>query len=1030
MSRNVSIVIPTWNHLEDLLIPCVNSIEKYTSGKYDLEFIFVANGCTDGTLDWLRMMSEKNPVRYRFHFTTEQIGFTKAANIGFKMATADHTIILNNDTEILDFGGMDTWLDKMFAPFDADAKVAATGPLKIFDFYSNREFLVGFCVMYRTDLLKAFGYFDEAFAPAGGEDVDLAIRLQDGGWKIASVQETTFNGWTNTGDFPMWHKDNRSYKDLPEYTQTIVKRNGHLNCKRHNKNIRLNLGGGGISYKGYLNVDLYDKRADILMDITKNMDFASDSVNDILASHLFEHLNPYHAFDILKEWLRILKPGGRLVMEMPNIEELCKRFVTANKGERYGILNAVYGSVNTTGVGGPDNITAPHLFGWWPEALYDHLAGAGFTNIQFMSEQIPHPESNLRVEALKPGTPLVQIPLEPLGTVENARHNTKVEETPPPPKEEPKVPEKSSNYVSDTNTTPEQYAHEEIFNMNVYGVEPNEIKGKTVIDIGAYTGEFVEYSKKLGAEMVLAYELNPSNYQKLFARTKDMTGVATFNLAVYSPDKTTVHFADTEGLCKVVEESDSPSVETTTLSKILRVIPNDNNLVLKIDCEGSEFPILMSATPDELRRFSIIYAELHDVRISGKPVTEMVKYLSDVGFNAIDLQMAVVYTEKDALGDVMKQELLAKTYKFVRSESGPVEYVENPGNPYGVTAYISTKDRYFTTLPLAIMGIANQTFKVDELILFDDGEQKDLRQESLYANLFRYLEMKGISWRVVFGERKGQVANHQKALELAKTEYIWRVDDDNYPESEVLARLMLWCTCPVEKWEQPFGAVGSLVRVPYQEIFPLDKCSGDIMKSPDTPNLQWSAFGGVLHTDHLHNTFLYRKSAARHGYPKNLSPVGHREETLFTHGIKQNGYRMLVCGDVITWHFRESKGGIRSYDDAKLWEHDEQIFREEMKKRGVLFDNKRYVVLDNGIGDHYAFKHVLPEMIAKYGKDNIVLATCFPEVFEEMGVRQISIAEAHTLFGDLTKFNIYHWMWKWDWKKSLVDAFHTMYALA
>jgi SAM-dependent methyltransferase len=178
-----------------------------------------------------------------------------------------------------------------------------------------------------------------------------------------------------------------------------------INCKKYNKNIKLNLGSGGISYSGYLSVDMYDKRAHVSMDITK-LDFEENSVSEILASHVFEHLNPYHGLNILSDWLAILKPGGKLIMEMPNIEELCKRFVNATTtGEKYGILNAVYGSVNTTGVGGPDNITSPHLFGWWPQALFDHLVNSGYTNIQFMDEKIPHPESNFRVEAQKPLSP-------------------------------------------------------------------------------------------------------------------------------------------------------------------------------------------------------------------------------------------------------------------------------------------------------------------------------------------------------------------------------------------------------------------------------------------------------------------------------------------------------------------------------------------------------------------------------------------------------------------------------------------------
>jgi hypothetical protein len=61
-----------------------------------------------------------------------------------------------------------------------------------------------------------------------------------------------------------------------------------------------------------------------------------------------------------------------------------------------------------------------------------------------------------------------------------------------------------------------------------------------------------------------------------------------------------------------------------------------------------------------------------------------------------------------------------------------------------VTAYISTKDRYYTTLPIAIMSIAMQTVRPDKFILYDDGEQKDLRKEKLYSNLFSVLDDKKI----------------------------------------------------------------------------------------------------------------------------------------------------------------------------------------------------------------------------------------------------------------------------------------------
>ena len=994
-ARRVSIVIPTWNHLDDLLKPCIESIERNVTDKYDIEFIVVANGCSDATPEYLRKLWESNPSRYKFYVTPEQIGFTKASNIGFRMATAEYVLILNNDVIVLDWG-RDIWMDRLLEPFDSDNKVAASGPLQLHDPYSDRDFLVGFCVMYRADLLKAFGYFDEIYAPAAGEDVDISIKFQDAGWKIANIQDVKYVGWTNTGDYPMWHINNQSYKSVENYSGGVMKTNGLHNMRKYNKHIKLNLGSGGVEFPGYLSVDLYDKRALISADITKPMPmFDNDSVDEILLSHSFEHLNPYLLSAALAEWKRILRPGGRLIIEVPNLEVLCRRFTEADRGGKYGIANCIYGSVNTTETGEPTDITAPHLFGWWPDSMTEWLSGAGYENIVFLPEQIHHPvipEDNMRVECNKPL-----------------------------PKKEQEM-NTSQLAVDSARMTTEEISHTEIWTLNTYGVDRKEIEGKVVIDVGAFNGDSALYFKSMGAEQVIAFEMNPDNFAKLVEAIRGKQGIQAYHAAVYNDDENFVHFKDEGGTSKVTTTGDSVQIPAISLGSILRgFTTGDDKLALKIDCEGAEFPIIMSTPVEQLRRFEYIYAEIHDEMTSGHKISELVKYLVDAGFDPYHQpQSDVFYYEKDHLGEIIFTKTIAQTYKFVRTDKPITIAVENPANPYGVTAYISTKDRYFTTLPLAIMGIANQTFKVDSLIIFDDGEQLDLRKNSLYGNIFKYLDMKNISWSVVFGERKGQVLNHQKALDMVKTEFIWRVDDDNFPEPTVLENLMRWM-------DDNVGAVGSIVRVPNQEIFPREKCSGDIQRCVDTPNLQWSDSNSILETDHLHNTFMYRKSAARHGYQMDLSPVGHREETLFTHGIRTNGYKLLVIGEVITWHFREATGGIRAYGNVELWEHDDKIFKEEMRKRGVLFDNNKYIVLDNGIGDHYAFKHILDELIERYGRNNIVIASCFPDALADSGVRQISIADASNLFGDITRFNIYHWMWKHQWNKSIVDAFRSLY---
>ena len=394
-----SIVIPTYNHLEDLLKPCLESIMKYTDLS-NVEVIVVANGCVDGTEDYVRSLG--HPFKL-FHIK-DAVGYTIATNEGIKVSQGEYVILLNNDTELLP-QNKNVWLNMLEGCF-TDPSVGLAGPLQLHDDYADFDVLIFFCVMIRRELFDKIGLLDEIFTPGGGEDIDFTVRANLAGYKSVALQSRYVpEESTNVGNIPIWHKDNRTFKEIPEYTKVIVKRNGLINCKRYNKNIKLNVGSGGIEFKGYLSVDLYDQRAHVIMDITK-LDFDPNSVTEILASHVFEHLNPYHCFDILANWFEVLKPGGRLVMEMPNIEEVCKQFTVSDKQGKYAMLNCMYGSVNTTSEGGVGNplglITSPHLFGWWPESLYDHLAGVGFTDIVFMPEQIPHPGPNLRVEATKP----------------------------------------------------------------------------------------------------------------------------------------------------------------------------------------------------------------------------------------------------------------------------------------------------------------------------------------------------------------------------------------------------------------------------------------------------------------------------------------------------------------------------------------------------------------------------------------------------------------------------------------------------
>lgn len=312
---------------------------------------------------------------------------------------------------------------------------------------------------------------------------------------------------------------------------------------------------------------------------------------------------------------------------------------------------------------------------------------------------------------------------------------------------------------------------------------------------------------------------------------------------------------------------------------------------------------------------------------------------------------------------------------------------------------ISTRGRYDTTLAMAIQAVINQTMPVDKLIIFDDNDSpKDLREMQHYKYLLSIMDQKQIAWEVVYARKMGQHHNHQMANSRGYN-WVWRVDDDCVPEPNVLETLFSYV-------DHKVGAVGgSILTPPFARVV---NATGKIENIDNEPNIQWDHIKEKTSVDHLHCSFLYR--AGVYDYNLALSRVAHREETLFTYGLKQKGYEILVVPNAITWHLKNQYGGIRM-EQKEMFDRDEQIFRNFLK-----YKDNTIVVLDNGMGDHIVFKQVIPYL------KNPLIFSCYPEIIPGR-----SIAEAKSLFGDLDHYNIYMKMDKWGWKGSLENAFRKLY---
>jgi SAM-dependent methyltransferase len=82
----------------------------------------------------------------------------------------------------------------------------------------------------------------------------------------------------------------------------------------------LHLGCGTKYLPGFLNIDgnLFNK-IDLWLDVRNGLPFPSNTVDSIYSTHMFEHFYPDELQMLLRECLRVLKPGSGIRLIVPNL---------------------------------------------------------------------------------------------------------------------------------------------------------------------------------------------------------------------------------------------------------------------------------------------------------------------------------------------------------------------------------------------------------------------------------------------------------------------------------------------------------------------------------------------------------------------------------------------------------------------------------------------------------------------------------------------------------------------------------------
>lgn len=174
---------------------------------------------------------------------------------------------------------------------------------------------------------------------------------------------------------------------------TIIVRWKHKLGIRNKNPLKLHLGCGGQHLEGYVNINWRKTTAtDLICDI-KKLPYPDNSVKLIETYHAIEHL-PRHDFPkALKEWYRVLRHGGKLIIECPDFDEIVKKYLNGDEKQ----LDGIFGLQRFKG--------DYHVFGYSLNRLTRLLKECDFTDIKKKEPQDYHAKvegwSNIRVEGTK-----------------------------------------------------------------------------------------------------------------------------------------------------------------------------------------------------------------------------------------------------------------------------------------------------------------------------------------------------------------------------------------------------------------------------------------------------------------------------------------------------------------------------------------------------------------------------------------------------------------------------------------------------
>lgn len=171
--------------------------------------------------------------------------------------------------------------------------------------------------------------------------------------------------------------------------------------KKNGEGKRLNLGSGGKTIIGYTNVDIFNGPGiDEVFELDE-IPYMDNTISAINSEHSLEHVGFDRSVKALREWFRVLVPGGELILKIPDLQQCCEEYIKrpVNSYERLWYKYTIYG-VQKSQAGEPDE-GQYHNSGYSKLEIESVLKGIGFV-IDYCENYNGWDTPSVAIRAMKP----------------------------------------------------------------------------------------------------------------------------------------------------------------------------------------------------------------------------------------------------------------------------------------------------------------------------------------------------------------------------------------------------------------------------------------------------------------------------------------------------------------------------------------------------------------------------------------------------------------------------------------------------